>query len=511
MARPCAWCAEGVPPEEVVLASSTEARTLAAPLDAQQASRKPRRVTYRHECASCKEKLWLRESPTCGHSACTACWARSVNSQSETARGEQQLCFRCCVEGCGCELDLTFLREELHSCLLCGQYQSERSLFTNESWAGTWHAACEHAACLPCLHKHIDGQLAKCDKQRFLRVPCYAPGCHKVIPQTLVFEASDAAKKLAENLDEQHNTTKPWRFTFQLECPLCKTFGWLREDIQCGHVACETCWTKWAGSQLATMPVQKQLRLRCCHEGCECEVDAEFLRKELPPSFVTESCAWLADEADKTLRRLGTRAWRNSASTQPGPVCSVCREHQVALLHDPAGAGATCAGHAACERCWATWAEGQLDRCLSERSIAVRCLAPGCGCMISEGLWLYLAARSGQLAHMQQRLARRRRLQANILFPEAVQVECPRRECMGLGYLGFDTVMCFMCEYQWLPEDGAGGAPAEVDVEQIMGLQVKRCPKCQEYIEKNGGCDHMTCRCTYQFFWSTMRGYRGGA
>jgi ariadne-1 len=41
-----------------------------------------------------------------------------------------------------------------------------------------------------------------------------------------------------------------------------------------------------------------------------------------------------------------------------------------------------------------------------------------------------------------------------------------------------------------------------------MGVKVKKCPKCTEYIEKNGGCDHMTCRCGHEFWWSSLTPYR---
>ncbi|CAE7370501.1 unnamed protein product [Symbiodinium natans] len=71
--------------------------------------------------------------------------------------------------------------------------------------------------------------------------------------------------------------------------------------------------------------------------------------------------------------------------------------------------------------------------------------------------------------------------------------------------------MCFMCEHQWDATSGVVEADTELPEGEevaevsVAGVRVKRCPKCREYIEKNGGCDHMTCRCGHQFSWSTLK------
>lgn len=94
-------------------------------------------------------------------------------------------------------------------------------------------------------------------------------------------------------------------------------------------------------------------------------------------------------------------------------------------------------------------------------------------------------------------LEARRRLQKNELYPRAVQVDCPHPSCVGIGYLGFDQVMCFFCNHQWAA-NWSGDMPGGY----------KRCPKCEAPIDKNGGCDHMTCRCGYDFWWTTLAPYR---
>lgn len=46
---------------------------------------------------------------------------------------------------------------------------------------------------------------------------------------------------------------------------------------------------------------------------------------------------------------------------------------------------------------------------------------------------------------------------------------------------------------------------------KMNSLGNKRCPKCKTWIEKNGGCNHMTCKkCGYDFYWCCGQEYGKG-
>ena len=59
---------------------------------------------------------------------------------------------------------------------------------------------------------------------------------------------------------------------------------------------------------------------------------------------------------------------------------------------------------------------------------------------------------------------------------------------------------CFICQQKW----HSGNCKDHLD-EQFMDWasehNVARCPKCNVRIEKNEGCNHMTCFCGYQWCW----------
>jgi len=119
-------------------------------------------------------------------------------------------------------------------------------------------------------------------------------------------------------------------------------------------------------------------------------------------------------------------------------------------------------------------------------------------------LWGEICERDAEMRDLDQMLKRREALQRNSLYPAEAQVNCPVPSCVGLGYLGSDTAMCFICEHQWVVD---AGAPAGVEGE-LGTITTKQCPGCQSRIEKSGGCDHMTCRCGHEFWWTTLTPYR---
>uniref|UniRef100_A0A7S2JBF1 RING-type domain-containing protein n=1 Tax=Alexandrium andersonii TaxID=327968 RepID=A0A7S2JBF1_9DINO len=216
------------------------------------------------------------------------------------------------------------------------------------------------------------------------------------------------------------------------------------------------------------------------------------------------ACIDYLKETDAELARLRSiGAVLTAEPAEPGPVCPVCCDHGPGLVIGHS----ECAEHAACPTCWVKWSGEQLSACIERRAPPL-CMFPRCYQPMATGIWRIACERDPRAAELEQRFVHRRRLQASPLFPAALQVNCPQPGCVGLGYLGYDTVMCFMCECQWIPGDDDRGNAPDTSTEIVMGLPLKKCPKCCEYIEKNGGCDHMTCRCGFEFHWSTLQPYR---
>jgi len=259
----------------------------------------------------------------------------------------------------------------------------------------------------------------------------------------------------------------------------------------CYHGACAECWRECVEGQLPRCSSDRLLRVACPEPGC-----GKYLAQGLVLK-VSGAARNLALEIDHENDRLNL-AMGVRVHWQVQGLCPICREPCGALLLNDG------CDHGACEECWLRWAETQVPKCRSERQLRFSCVGPECVGIVAPPLLRHFTTARPELKTLKRDLNRRRQLQCNILYPKAVQVDCRRQDCVGLGYLGFDTVMCFICEEQWTATESTSSIS-----EELPGT-VKACPRCQAPIEKNGGCDHMTCRCKHEFYWTTLEPYKPG-
>jgi len=117
-------------------------------------------------------------------------------------------------------------------------------------------------------------------------------------------------------------------------------------------------------------------------------------------------------------------------------LCQICCAYFGPLLvHD---------GDAACELCWVvSWVNCQLPNCRQIRQLECSAFNPQHVLPNAYGLQAAWGARE-----LDCQLRRRETLQRNPLYPPVCQVDGPQPGCVGIGYLGAETIMCFICEHQ---------------------------------------------------------------
>jgi hypothetical protein len=90
--------------------------------------------------------------------------------------------------------------------------------------------------------------------------------------------------------------------------------------------------------------------------------------------------------------------------------------------------------------------------------------------------------------------------------------EAPIVRCHACG---FKTCFTHNCEWHsgrtCKQYDRDARKSDEVGLLQLLGNRKKfrLCPSCGNGVEKNKGCDHMTCRCKHEFCWRCLAPYKG--
>eukprot|EP00401_Gymnodinium_catenatum_P000986 CAMPEP_0117460570 /NCGR_PEP_ID=MMETSP0784-20121206/2074_1 /TAXON_ID=39447 /ORGANISM="" /LENGTH=563 /DNA_ID=CAMNT_0005254243 /DNA_START=46 /DNA_END=1738 /DNA_ORIENTATION=- len=479
-------------------------------------------------CPICAKHCFaLLRNPDCGHTACEDCWVEWARANVVQCRSQCTLHSSCLHGNCSAKMDdrlLTHISSLSDAvCALDRELRAEcarlvrtaREAFAQDPLLTApgpvchlcqkhhivllKNHVCGHTACEHCWSTRTEEQLEHCRSDLKTRTLCFHSGCGHPLEETLwrhVCTVSRAVRVFSKEVGTEMERLKAKAAAVLVlaarpcdagpRCSVCgKQHLALLQNPACHHAACENCWTSFAEKQIITCESSCQLRPSCFDPLCRHAMATDIWEHSRVCSSMIST---FAAERDKEVRRLmhtagDILAWAPTPC-DAGPVCGVCSEQHLALLSNPE------CGHIACENCWSKWIEAQLPRCRDEKQVAIRCFGEKCRIEAVASIWSHACTRSEEVGSLEDIFAWRRRLQRNTLFPAPVQVECPRDGCLGLGYRGFGTVMCFMCEHQWMEDSGE--TPETSMSELIAGEIMKKCPSCGEYIIKNGGCDHMT-------------------
>lgn len=178
----------------------------------------------------------------------------------------------------------------------------------------------------------------------------------------------------------------------------------------------------------------------------------------------------------------------------------------------------TVCGHLFCKECWKQY----ISIAISEgaKCLTLRCPDLDCSVSIDEGLINRLIGEDDKKKY-------KRLLVSSFVECSKGIKWCPAPGCVyavgfvgGEGFKDQEEVMC-KCSYEFC-WDCVGERHRPVDCETAVKwheknnsdtlntewklVNSKPCPKCKNSIEKNQGCNHMTCRppCNYHFCWTCM-------
>jgi len=183
--------------------------------------------------------------------------------------------------------------------------------------------------------------------------------------------------------------------------------------------------------------------------------------------------------------------------------CQVCFEedYQLTLL--------SCA-HGFCLDCWQHYLKSKID----EKFWLISCIDPDCKGILTESIMRNLLDDGDEVLEEYKKLVAcsfiqstqlvkpcpgvdcDRFIRANNSEVRGVKCECNESFCVGCGEENHDPISCERLE-SWLKRCDEDNA-----TKKWMTEKSQKCPKCKVPIEKDGGCDHITCNsCQHQFCW----------
>ena len=165
--------------------------------------------------------------------------------------------------------------------------------------------------------------------------------------------------------------------------------------------------------------------------------------------------------------------------------------------------------HVICSDCYYMYLEEQIN---NNNVINIKCPKKDCDKILYNNFIEKMLVNHISLLNKYKKFVNRRQL---ILNPD-IQL-CPFPDCESYAKKGKNKYVtciqnnhkfCFKCLKEWHGKKECTDI-YDKNFENWKKLwKVKKCPKCKYFIEKNYGCNHITCfNCKYQFCWLCLKEY----
>ena len=190
--------------------------------------------------------------------------------------------------------------------------------------------------------------------------------------------------------------------------------------------------------------------------------------------------------------------------------CLICEEK---LTNDEMQNNLVGCFHGFCDVCYYNYFREKINNNQIDRII---CPQKDCNCKIFDEFIEKKLVDDIPLLEKYHKLWKRRQLALNpniqlCPFPDCESYAEKQENNKYVSCVQNNHKFCFQCLKEW---HGKKECSTELDKSFIKwrdSYKVKRCPKCKYFIEKNEGCNHMTCSyCKYQFCWLCMQEYKSG-
>jgi hypothetical protein len=188
-----------------------------------------------------------------------------------------------------------------------------------------------------------------------------------------------------------------------------------------------------------------------------------------------------------------------------GHECNICYED---VPEDERKMNVLPCGHLCCTQCWLNYFKTAISEAKVEE---IKCIDFSCKDIISEEFILNHINNDQILKDKYKRFKTR----ADII-KDKNKKQCPHPDCESYLEKSISKYVkckngheyCFEC---LKPPHGKVSCENNIDKEFMKWKKhrrIKRCPKCKIFIEKNEGCNHMTCKsCKHQWCWLCEQPY----